>query len=136
MCDDKAGVHLTEGSAVLYDIVDEFTTRGSVKALAIYLLEGVDRGGAAYVEKLLDADPERDLSDVAFNTLRLWCSAKPQESYGGKLVNVLRERKVGQADTAEKFLCKLVPEGGSETQPVAGKDEHALMKAQFFFQSQ
>ena len=123
--DDQEGVRLSKGSVILFEIAQRFSNANQVKALAVYLLEGVKDGGASFLEGLTVPGAIPDQASNAFAVLREWCDQKPEESYGGKLFNVLSSEHVNPR-IALKFESRLIPARASNTTgrelPAAGED--------------
>ena len=112
-CDDGAGIDLSSGEPLLYQIAQEFSSIGSVTGMAQHLLQGVGLGGGggiAFVQSQIApgvATPHP--SQAAYRVMVEWCTEKPEESYGGKLVNVISMSGVNP-EAAMKYRARLVPE--------------------------
>ena len=95
-----------EDDVLLWDISKEFFDYESVLALAILLLDGVGRGGYAFLQSHFQpgvAVPKNVL--LAHNVLREWLDEKPRETRRGKLFEVLLEANPLAADA---FRAKLL----------------------------
>ena len=76
------------------------------------MLEGVGNGGASFIESLVAVGAVPNPILIAYAVLREWCDQKPEESYGGKLFNVLNLESVSPA-TAKEFESRLIPSSAS-----------------------
>ena len=125
MYDDQEGVRLSKGSVILLEIAHSFSNATQVEVMAVYLLEGVKDGGASFLEGLTAPGARLDQASNAFAVLREWCDQKPNESYGGKLFNVLSSELMNPR-IALKFKSRLIPARSSNTMgrelPVASED--------------
>ena len=108
-CDDGAGIHLSSGEVLLHQIAQEFSSIGSVTGMAIHLLQGVGHGGYAFVQSQIPPGAIMDPRHLALRVMVEWCTEKPEESYGGKLVNVISMSGVNP-EAAMEYRARLVPE--------------------------
>ena len=105
----KRGITLKQGMPILFEIAELFTNMDEVTALAVYLLEGIGKGGREYVRSLKDS--KSSPKDSAHDVLEHWCAKKPTAAFGGELLRVL-ERKAVSPRAAEDFRSQLLPVGG------------------------
>ena len=118
---DKDGIHLQGDEPLLVKIARCFTNIEDVSFMATDLLYGVHPGGGAkYVESQTDVGALPRPATVAHRVLMYWCSHKPDQAYGGKLVKTLRDIN---PKTARQFLDILVPSSAAvaDTQPSSGE---------------
>ena len=107
-CDDGAGIHPSSGEHFLFQIAQEFSSIDSMTGMALQLLQGVGPGGDAFVQSQTAPGATPDPKHVAHRVMVNWCTEKPEESYGRKLVNVISMSGVNP-EAAMKYRARLVP---------------------------
>lgn len=99
---DTRGIHLTEDLSILRGIALEFTNMDAVTALAVHLLG--KSYGRMHVQTMTSP------SAAAENVLDTWCSRKPEEAFGDRLLRVLHKEAVNP-QAAGYFKCVLLTKG-------------------------